>query len=760
MSVETQGLPLTAEALPERPQQPWPTRFGGKVERVRHYNPETGFAIMNVKTSGGRNVSVLGIPSERPIEHSRIKVRGKWQEDERFGMQFRASQMVLQPPTDLEVLSKYLVEAIKGVGPTTAKRIVEAFGGETESALDDATRLAEIGLPLAAARSISEQWHSRAEERELILYLRGLGLGPSLARRAVNKFGPETIQQRLSTNPYMLTEVPGIGFKIADGVALSSGFAADSHFRIVAGIRYALEQRATSGHTRTWRAVLVREAAKLLSIAAEKVDGALDMVGRDRDAIIVRTVDGLDVYSLVWFDKAERRIANAVKALVGPRSGMTVPDREEILERFGFPPDPEQLVAISAAMRSGISIITGGPGCGKTTIVRVIAALWPGGVVLAAPTGKAAKRLAEATGIREASTIHRLLEAKPDGGSFAFERNEDNPLELTGKILIVDEGSMMDVRLTASLFLAIPDDARVVIVGDANQLPSVGAGNVLANLIDAGVPTTVLRHIHRTGAGSSIPYYADQVKNGIVPDLPEGGGTDARFVRADSNTVVIDVLREVIASGESLDDVQIIAPVWKGAFGGDMLNVLVQRAFNPEAADNAASGISTGRKVAVPLDDGLEEDVDERVCIGDRVMQIANDYELEIFNGEQMRVKDVSPEKRGGRRWIDVLVDIGDGQFATERIDADGMEDIRLSYASTVHKFQGDQKGVIIVVLKKAHYRMLNRKLLYTAMTRAKRLLIVVGDRRAISLACDNAGGEDMRDTALLDYLVDLEVAA
>jgi exodeoxyribonuclease V alpha subunit len=726
---------------------PQGSEFTGVVNRVLLRKPD-GWGILAVTEHTGVETKLVGTFLEIPVTGSAVTAGGRWVTHASFGRQFAATQMTFTVPHSTTALARYLTEAFQGIGPTTAAKIVAVFGDDTQAALGDPVRLVKVAkLRKSLANTIATQWNAREGERGVAIFLRELGLGPSHAAKAIHKFEPEHVQEILTANPYRLTEIAGIGFTTADAAAMKLGLSPTAEFRIRAGIRYALETRSGDGHTATTTATLVAVASKLLGIGTDIVAEQLDSSVLD-GLLNQRESDnhGGLIYLLPHLDDREKSVARDVRRILGQtRATIVVPSIAEIETEFGFAPDASQYSAIATALTSGMLIITGGPGTGKTTLLRIILALYRRhtgkDAWVVAPTGRAAKRVKEATG-EEATTAHRFLGVQPGPGGFAFKHDRANKLDIAGDLLTLEESSMFDISLTASLLAAIPDNTPVLILGDSEQLPSVGAGNVLADLIAGGVPTVRLTTIHRTDEGSMIPVTALQIREGTAPKLTNKG--DVRGVSAREANAVATELQTLIATGIPFDDIGILSPMKKGPMGTDWLNIILQRELNP--VNLAAGAIANGRKIDIP---GGGQ-TNETIALGDRVMQSSkNDYDLDIYNGDLFVVTAIADPKSKAR-WID-LRRLDDNECV--RIPSDKLFDIRLAYAMTIHKSQGSQYPHVILVLVSAHHRMLYRRLLNTGWTRSMKTLTIVGESRAIQMACDNVGGIDERQTGLADLL-------
>lgn len=672
----------------------------GIVERVTFENAATGFRVLKVR-SGQGIVPVVGTFPAVPVG-ARIRVRGRMELDRKHGSQLHAESVVEIAHATTKGLAKYLGSgAIKGIGPKTAQRIVETFGLDTMKVLDETPeRLLEVsGLGKKKAAEIQRLWTEQKGVREIMVFLQAHGATPALAVRIHKKYGADAANV-VAREPFRLArEVWGIGFSTADKIAQGLGIAKDAPERIAAGLLQAVNDAVDAGHTLALQNELIERGAELLEIQdRDRIRSVLDeiVVGGE----LVREGDAIFRPDL---HQAEIRVAQALAQLATSSAN---PLRAE---KFEASLSEEQKRAVEVAAKSRVLVVTGGPGTGKTTVIKALLAMFGTlAVELAAPTGRAAKRMTEATG-REARTLHRLLEFDPRTAS--FNRNVANPIEAGA--VIVDEVSMVDLPMADALLSAIGPKTRLVLVGDVDQLPSVGPGAVLRDVIEADViPCVRLSHVFRQAAESLIVQNAHAINRGGEPTT---GPTDGDFFVIEkgdaesAKSTVLELVQTRIPRRFGLHpvrDIQVLVPMHRGDAGAVALNVALQQALNP----NGRPELVRGAKMFRP---------------GDKVMQLRNDYDKEVFNGDLGIVSYADPEGI-----LRVRFDGRDVEY-----DGTDLDDLVLSYACTVHKSQGSEYPAVVVVLLTSHFVMLSRNLLYTAVTRGKRLVVIVGQRRALRIA-------------------------
>lgn len=713
-----------------------PTTLTAEVERVTYENEETSFRVIKVRDLGaeaqGRLLAAVGT-FQAVGPGTRVRITGEIVNDPRHGQQLRVESLVPLAPNTLEGLEKYLGSgAFPGMGPGFAKRIVGHFGIDTLKVLDNQPeRLNEVpGLGEGRISQIRAGWAAQHGISNVMMLLSTHGASPALAARICRHYGDKaaSIVQRF---PYRLAlDVRGIGFKTADRIARSLGIAGDHPERAQAGVIHVLGELAEHGHVFAVRELLEEQTAQMLGIDAPHVNAAIDALWAGERLV----VEDRAVY-LTRLHRAERELSQRLVAILeAPAPELAFRERalEELEERLGLELGDQQKLAIRTAATAKVVVVTGGPGVGKTTIVRAILSLFERRgkrVRLAAPTGRAAKRMSEATG-HDATTIHRLLEFEPRTADFG--RNEQTPLDLDA--LILDESSMIDVPLAAALFAAVPDPTRVVIVGDADQLPSVGPGAFLRDVIGSGrVPTVRLDQVFRQAAQSRIVQNAHRILHGEQPEsvAPDDPQADFFIVQRREPDKAAQVVRELVTERiprrfglDPKRDVQVLAPMHRGPCGIATLNHELQQALNPTGPVLEWRG--------------------QRFRAGDKVMQTKNDYERETFNGDIGFVSSVDPAERT----LVVQFDDRHVEYADSDLDA-----LVLAYATTIHKSQGSEYPAVVIPILTTHFVMLSKNLVYTAVTRAKRLCVLVADPRALRLAIGETQRED-RMTRLRERII------
>ena len=694
--------------------------LSGLVERVTFHSEETGFCVLRTKVRGQRDlVTVVGHAATIGAGEF-IQAMGAWVNDRTHGLQFKADFLRATPPTTTEGIEKYLGSGlIKGIGPVYAQKLVKAFGEAVfdviEREPDKLRQVTGIG-PKRAAR-ITAGWADQKIIRAIMVFLHSHGVGTSRAVRIFKTYGPDAIQL-ITENPYRLArDIRGIGFKTADAIAARLGIEKTALIRARAGISYALAEATDEGHCGLPRAELIPKAETLLEIDASIIETALELELKD-GAVIADALGGAPCVFLAGLYRAEQSIAGRLRRLASGHVPWPAIDAEKAVpwveQKAAITLAESQRAALRQALASKVLVITGGPGVGKTTLVNSILKILRAkgvSILLSAPTGRAAKRLAESTGL-EARTIHRLLETDPQNGG--FKRDETNPLECG--LLVVDETSMVDVPLMNALLRAVPASAALLLVGDVDQLPSVGPGQVLADIIGSGaVPTVRLTEVFRQAATSRIVVNAHRINAGRMPEWPPTGAeSDFYFVDADTPEVgvgkLIEIVRERIPRRFGVDavrDIQVLCPMNRGGLGARSLNIELQRVLNPPGEVRVERfGWTFG--------------------VGDKVMQVANDYDKEVYNGDLGIVTAIDPEE--GTLTADF-----DGRPVSYEYGE--LDELVLAYATTIHKSQGSEYPVVVMPIVTQHYTMLQRNLVYTGVTRGKRLVVMVGQRRALAMA-------------------------
>ena len=700
--------------------------LAGLVERVTFHNADNGFCVLRAKARGHRDlVTVIGHAAIISAGEW-ITASGEWVTDNTHGQQFKAHFMRTSTPTSIDGIEKYLGSGmIRGIGPVYAKKMVKAFGEKVFDIIEaEPERLREVtGIGAFRAKRITDAWAEQKIIREIMVFLHTHGVGTARSVRIYKTYGADAIQV-MTENPYRLArDIRGIGFKTADAIAMKLGIEKTAMIRVRAGISYALTEAMDDGHCGLPTDQLAPLAVDLLEVDKELVLSALTLELAE-GTVTADTVVETPCIFLTGLYRAERVIAERLLRLVKGSLPWPPIDSEKALpwieKKTGLSLAESQVAAIRLALTSKVLVITGGPGVGKTTIVNSILRILAAknvNLLLCAPTGRAAKRMTEATGF-EAKTIHRLLEVDPKGGG--FKRGGDNPLECD--LLVVDETSMVDVMLMQALLKAIPDHSAMLIVGDIDQLPSVGPGQVLADIISSGaVPVVRLTEVFRQAAKSRIITTAHKINQGIIPDLGKpDGDSDFYFVQADDPETAVPKIVELVKTRipqrfglDPIRDIQVLCPMNRGGVGARSLNIQLQAALNPAGE----------RKV---------ERFGWTFAPGDKVMQIENDYDKEIYNGDIGYVDDVDVDDGE-------LTATFDGRTVTYGFGE--LDTLVPAYAATIHKSQGSEYPAIVIPVLTQHYPMLQRNLLYTGVTRGKRLVVIVGQKKAVAIAVRNISG-------------------
>ena len=684
------------------------------VERITYQNPENGYSVMRVKVKGyDELVTLVGNLLEVPAG-SVLLCEGDWKVDKRYGSQFVAQTWEEVMPATLYGIEKYLGSGlVKGIGPKFAQLIVNRFGLDTIEIIEtDIKRLYEVpGIGQKRVEKIAESWEKQKDIKNVMLFLQGYGVSTAYAAKIYRQYGKESIDT-VKTNPYKLADdIWGIGFKTADTIASKMGYEKNDLRRLKSGVTYTLSHMAEEGNVYAEEEQLVKSAIELLDADEAPVRQAISEMLQSEDLI----ADAEAIY-MPPFYYAEVSTANRLNKLMDCVEGSLfniIPDISVISKQTGVEYDEVQAEAIREAASSKVMVLTGGPGTGKTTTTQgIIAALKAMGlrILLAAPTGRAAKRMSEATGM-EAKTIHRLLEYNPKDG---YKRNDDNPLE--GDALIVDECSMIDLLLMNNLMKAIPAGMRLVLVGDIDQLPSVGAGNVLRDIIDSKrIPVIRLTRIFRQAQESRIVMSAHAINKGVFPDTSNGKNTDFFFIQQEDPEQAVDTIVKLVkerlpnAYKRPTSDIQVLTPMQRGVVGAANLNMALQTVLNPGQVSLNRSGYSFRQ--------------------GDRVMQLRNNYDKEVFNGDLGYIERVDMEDR-------TLFVCFDGR--TVEYDVSELDELTLAYATTIHKSQGSEYPIVVMPVLMTHYVMLQRNLIYTGITRAKKICVLVGTKKALSFAIRN----------------------
>lgn len=683
------------------------------VEHITYQNAENGYSIMKVNVKGYKDlVTIVGSLLDVPVG-SVLLCDGDWKVDEKYGTQFIVQYYEEVMPATIYGIEKYLGSGlVKGIGPKFAKLIVGKFGLETIDIIEsDIERLHEVaGIGKKRVELIRESWEKQKDIKDVMLFLQGYGVSTAFAAKIYREYNKESIN-KVKENPYRLADdIWGIGFKTADGIAAKMGYEKNDLRRCRSGLLYTLNQLSNEGHVYAEEEQLVTAAVTLLEADEENIRQAMaDMIQEDK-----LKMEQEAIY-LPSFYHSECGTAKRLLTLMESSDNGKHPkfDLKAIEKETGIEYDEVQIAAIRQAVDSKVMVLTGGPGTGKTTTTQgIIAALKTAGlqILLAAPTGRAAKRMSEATGM-EAKTIHRLLEFNPMDG---YKRNDENPLD--GDALIVDECSMIDIILMNNLMKAIPLNMRLVFVGDIDQLPSVGAGNVLRDIIDSQkIPVIRLTRIFRQAQSSRIVMSAHAINRGAFPDLSNGKDTDFFFIKNDDTEQVAANIVELVknrlpkAYGMPTSKIQVLTPMQRGVVGAANLNMVLQDAINSNKTGLNRGGYSFRK--------------------GDRVMQIRNNYDKNVFNGDLGYIHDVNMEDRT------LIVDF-DGTLVEYEVS--DLDELSLAYANSIHKSQGSEYPIVVMPILMNHYVMLQRNLIYTGITRAKKICVLIGSTKALAYAIHN----------------------
>ena len=697
----------------------------GHIERITFQNGENGYTVARLKEPKKKDLTtIVGTLTTVQVGET-VRCKGFWKNDLNYGFQFQVKEYEVERPSSKEGIKKYLSSGlVKGIGPVFAERIVEYYDIKTLAIIDDnPDALLDVnGIGGKRLEKIKACWDEQRAIREVMIFLQGYGISPTYAKKIFRTYEEKSIEI-IQDNPYQLAkDIWGIGFKTADHTARKMGIATDADIRIDSGVEYALSELSNEGHTCYPVDLFLEKAQELLEVDAHLVDQRLEAIIKD-GRIVLQTLEyqeGQKVF--IWlkpFYLSEKGIVKEFDRLLTGQSPLKQINIEKAIDwaqkELTIQLATQQHQAVSQCFQEKIHIITGGPGTGKSTITKVILAIarkLTDKILLAAPTGRAAKRMAEITKI-EAKTIHSLLEF--DFGINGFRRNKEKPLECN--IIIVDEASMIDTVLMYNLLKAIPTHARLILVGDTDQLPSVGPGNVLKDLIAVNIcPTTTLTEIFRQAANSQIILNAHAINTGIFPTISNQANSDFFFIEREEPEAILQLIPTLVKTRlpqkygfDPITDIQVLSPMNRGIIGTRNLNTILQKELNPSTEPL----IKMGRTFHVK----------------DKVMQLRNNYDKEVYNG------DVGSITKIDRIEQEILVDF-EGQEVI--YDFSDIDQLTLAYAASIHKFQGSECPCIIMPLHMTHYMMLYRNMLYTGITRGKKMVIVVGTKKALSLAVRN----------------------
>ena len=713
------------------PSQPLAQRveLRGQLERITFWNEENGFTVAQLKVRGQRQlVTIVGhLVAPRPGE--RLRLQGEWQLHPRYGEQFKFTDCETLYPATIPGIEKYLASGfIKGIGPVMAQRIVQKFAGETFEIIDGhIDRLKEVeGIGPKRLDMIRLAWEEQKQIREVMLFLQAHGISTAFAPKIFKTYGVQAIQV-MQENPYQLaSDIHGIGFVSADRIAAKLGFNQDHPARLEAGLLYTLQQLSNEGHVYYPLGPLLEKSGELLQCEQDKLEAALGRLSFRQEIMVEEPwepnagPEARAVY-LTGFYLAETNAAKRLKALLQAQQNLPFVDPAKALtwvqQRLGLTLAPQQTEAVLMSLRQKVLIITGGPGTGKTTIINAIIKIWERlgvNILMAAPTGRAAKRMSEVTG-REAKTIHRLLEYSQQKGGFQVSENRTLPCDL----LIIDEASMVDILLLHHLLKGVARGTTVIFVGDANQLPSVGPGNVFRDLIVSGlIPVAELTEIFRQAQESLIVVNAHRINRGEMPLWKAGPENlaDFFFIEQDDPQEVLRLILEIVKERipkrfgfDPINQIQVLTPMHRGVVGAASLNKTLQQELNP-----ATNGINRGGRL---------------YKVNDKVMQIKNNYDKEVFNGDIGRIARIDEEIQ------EVIVTFDNRDVV---YDFSELDELILAYAISVHKSQGSEYPAIVLPLVTQHFLLLQRNLIYTAVTRGKKLVVVVGSKKALAIGIKN----------------------
>ncbi len=710
-------------------------QLAGFIDSIVYSQPENGFTVARLKEGRKKDLTIIvgTLPAIQPGET--VLCKGAWKTHPSYGRQFEVAEYTVERPTDIMGIQKYLESGlIKGIGKVYAQKIVDTFGIKTLEILDNnPSRLLEVdGIGEKKVEKIRECWKQQQSIRGVMLFLRTLNVSPAFAHRIYRAFGDQSIE-KVKENPYHLAkEIHGVGFKMADSIALKMGYPLHSSARIAAGIQYVLWELSNDGHT----CFPIREFLPLAKAALEVEENLIEQEIKQlvQNQTLISSMLQEPCIWLGHFWGYEAGIAKDIQRLISHPQAIRAIDAAKAAnwaeEKLSIQLADNQKKAVIAALTDKVHIITGGPGTGKSTITNAILTIsskLTTEILLAAPTGRAAKRLSQITR-RNAQTIHSLLEMNFEAGG--FKRNRENPLECD--LLVIDEASMIDTALLFHLLRAIPNRSRVLIVGDIDQLPSVGPGTVLRDLIASGlIGVTCLTEIFRQAKGSKIITNAHRINQGEFPELLTPEKSDFHYIEAETPEAISQVILQLISKDiqtlwklHPIDDVQVLSPMKKGVVGVEMLNDALQSLLNPSAKPLLRAG--------------------RKYCEHDKVMQIKNNYDKKVYNGDIGRIDKIDTVEQT------VTITYDDRSVEYEFADLD---EVVTAYACSIHKFQGSECPCVVIPIHTSHFKLLHRNLLYTAVTRGKKQVYLVGTKKAIAIAIHN-NQVQKRYTGLLKALL------
>ncbi|MBF0226966.1 MAG: ATP-dependent RecD-like DNA helicase [Desulfobacterales bacterium] len=704
----------------------------GQIERITYTNPENGYTVAKLKVYGQDDLITIVGSLFSPSPGEILKIKGEWAEHSKYGSQFKIVEYTTTVPATVYGIKKYLGSGlIKGIGPVMAERIVKQFGKDTLDIIEtDPHKLSEIGgIGSKRIKMIEDAWIAQKEIRNVMIFLQAHGVSSGYATKIFKQYDSRSIQV-VKENPYRLAmDIYGIGFVTADKIAEKLGFLKDAPVRVQAGIIYVLHQVADDGNVYYPYQELIKKSEEILQVQSDPVIEAISEMTKEQKIVMEDLNESLDTFiannKAVYLTKyyvCETGIARKMKSIIQEGRAIKSVNPDEsvswVQSKLSIVLAEKQKQAIQTAIQNKIVVITGGPGTGKTTIInailKIFSQLTPN-ILLAAPTGRAAKRMSETTGY-ESKTIHRMLEFNMQNGG--FQKNDEKPLKCD--ILIIDEASMIDTVLMYHLLKAVPLHAVLIFVGDVNQLPSVGAGNVLNDIILSGtIPVVTLTEIFRQAKESSIIVNAHRINNGFFPvfDL-DGTKKDFFFMNHDDPEKVLEFIIEIVKERipkrfglDPIEDIQVLTPMNKGIVGTNNLNLQLQEILNP--SNNGEEVLRRGRTFR----------------INDKVMQIKNNYDKMIFNGDIGRIINIDKEQQ------EVIIDFDKKEVF---FDFSDLDEIVLAYAVSVHKSQGSEYPAVVIPIVTQHYMLLQRNLIYTAVTRGKKLVVMIGSNKALAIAVKN----------------------